>query len=368
MTVTVTSKVVTAEDAGITGKAPSRKNTAGKIMSNTNIADAPVPLVDITLVVKDLGAGISAANQTKLFSNFMQIRPSTLQKGEGSGLGLALCKAIVELHGGKIGVESEEGFGSSFFFTIRFPVVEQGEAPVCDDIESQVVSQHVISNTLRGNSNRIAPMPFSSPPTPPPTISPTPERTKYAAQGAPSPINATHALVSVESATQEAPSLTPAALVSVESADGRLRALVVDDAESNRKMLMALVKRLKIDAVCEENGELALQLVVADMHLHRLVLMDNLMPVMNGMQATRAMRLAGYPYIIAGVTGNVMEDDVAEYLDAGADTVFAKPVRVDSLKKLLQLIETQGPLSQGAGMTLIERAEGMEWVPRSTKK
>ena len=339
MTVTVTSKVVTADDASVTGKTLSSKNTSGKTVLSTKVADASVPLVDITLVVKDLGPGISVANQTKLFSNFMQIRPSTLQKGQGSGLGLALCKAIVELHGGKIGVESEEGFGSSFFFTIRFPVVEQGEAPLCEDIESQMMSQSALmkpqhqsfattplslgtnSNTplsLGGSSNRIAPSPPS-----------------------------THA---------ETDALRGA------------RALVVDDAESNRKMLMALVTRLKIDAVCEENGELALQVVVADMHLHRLVLMDNLMPVMNGVQAARAMRLAGYPYIIAGVTGNVMEDDVAEYLDAGADTVFAKPVRMNSLKKLLQLMEAEGPLSRGAGMTLVERAEGMEWVPRSNKE
>ena len=336
MTVTLTSKVVTAEDADVTGKVPSRKNTVSKKVPTTKVADAPVSLVDITLVVKDLGAGISAANQTKLFSNFMQIRPSTLQKGEGSGLGLALCKAIVELHGGKIGVESEEGFGSSFFFTIRFPVVEQGEAPKCDDIQSQVVSPRFKSNTF---STKIAQSPFS-----------------------------TTTAKRITSAAQEAPSLTnPAALVSVESANGRLCALVVDDAESNRKMLMALVKRLKIDAVCEENGQLAVQKVLADMHLHRLVLMDNLMPVMNGVQAARAMRLAGYPYIIAGVTGNVMEDDVAEYLDAGADMVFAKPVRMNSLKKLLQLIETQGPLSRGASMTLIERPEDMEWAPRFTK-
>ena len=362
MTVTVTSKVVTADDAGVTGKA---LNTSGKSISSMKVAEVSVPLVDITLVVKDLGPGISAANQTKLFSNFMQIRPSMLQKGQGSGLGLALCKAIVELHGGKIGVESEEGFGSSFFFTIRFPVVEQGEAPQCNDIESQMVSQNALlkpqhqsfattpmnlsnksSTPLLGisnKSNRIVLSPISTPP------ELTPKQTTPVAQEAPSLTNA-------------------AALVSVESADGRLRALVVDDVESNRKMLKALVKRLKIDAVCEENGQLAVQKVVADMHLHQLVLMDNLMPVMNGMQAAKAMRLAGYPYIIAGVTGNVMEDDVAEYLDAGADTVFAKPMRVDSLKKLLQLIETQGPLSQGVGMTLIERTEGMEWVPRSTKK
>ena len=364
MTVTVTSKVVTAEDAGVSGKGLS---TSGKsAVTTTKTADVSLPLVDITFVVKDLGPGISAANQTKLFSNFMQIRPSTLQKGQGSGLGLALCKAIVELHGGKIGVESEEGSGSSFFFTIRFPVVEQGEAPVCDDVESQIMSQSALMKpqhqsfaatesflSIGGNSNKT---PFISGKSNSNRIAPSP----------PSTLTQSH----TTSAAKEDTSLTNAAQSqdsNTESADGRLRALVVDDAESNRKMLMALVTRLKVDAVCEENGELALQVVVADMHLYRLVLMDNLMPVMNGVQAARAMRLAGYPYIIVGVTGNVMEDDVAEYLDAGADMVFAKPVRLSSLKKLLQLIEAQGPLSRGAGMTLIERTEDIDWVSRLKK-
>lgn len=335
MSVTVTSKIVAAEDATL--------SVSGKKVA---VAAVPMPLVDITLVVKDLGPGISAANQTKLFSNFMQIRPSTLQKGQGSGLGLALCKAIVELHGGKIGVESEEGCGSSFYFTIRFPVVEQG-LNLHDDVESQLVGQNVIVKphglSMMTNSCSIA----VSPPT---SIHSSPVSTRH------------HSAVKQESFIASAPGVVPEV-----AADGRLRALVVDDAESNRKMLVALVTRLKVDAVCEENGELAVSTLVADLHLHRLVLMDNLMPVMNGVQAARAMRLAGYPYIIAGVTGNVMEDDVAEYLDAGADTVFAKPVRMNSLKKLLALMEEQGPLSKGATMTLVETTDRMDWVPRSVK-
>ena len=60
--------------------------------------------IDMTIKITDAGPGISPVNQAKLFNNFVQIRPHALQKGEGSGLGLALCKAIVELHNGTIGV------------------------------------------------------------------------------------------------------------------------------------------------------------------------------------------------------------------------------------------------------------------------
>ena len=58
----------------------------------------------ITIAITDEGPGISSANQSRLFNNFVQIRPQQLQMGQGSGLGLALCKAIVELHNGTIGV------------------------------------------------------------------------------------------------------------------------------------------------------------------------------------------------------------------------------------------------------------------------
>ena len=62
--------------------------------------------MDITIAITDSGPGISPANQAKLFNNFVQIRPQALQKGQGSGLGLALCKAVVELHHGTIGVRN----------------------------------------------------------------------------------------------------------------------------------------------------------------------------------------------------------------------------------------------------------------------
>ena len=77
----------------------------------------------VMVVVKDEGPGISSEDQKKLFKNFVQIRPGKLQKGGGSGLGLTIAKQIVELHGGRIGVISEEGHGSQFYFAIPFQVI-----------------------------------------------------------------------------------------------------------------------------------------------------------------------------------------------------------------------------------------------------
>lgn len=60
-------------------------------------------------MMKDEGPGISEENQNLLFSSFSQIRPTVLQNGQGSGLGLMFCKEIVHLHGGSISVKSAEG-------------------------------------------------------------------------------------------------------------------------------------------------------------------------------------------------------------------------------------------------------------------
>jgi CheY-like chemotaxis protein len=72
--------------------------------------------------VADTGIGISPENQQKLFKPFVQVDGSLSRQYEGTGLGLSLVKKLVELHGGSVGVESEVGAGSRFYFTI--PVMQ----------------------------------------------------------------------------------------------------------------------------------------------------------------------------------------------------------------------------------------------------
>ena len=72
----------------------------------------------VRLWVRDSGIGIAPADHAKLFQEFVQLDASPSRRFEGTGLGLALCKRMVELHGGTIGVESSLGRGSTFWFTL----------------------------------------------------------------------------------------------------------------------------------------------------------------------------------------------------------------------------------------------------------
>jgi len=75
--------------------------------------------------VRDTGPGISAADQAKLFQEFQQADNAITKKKGGTGLGLAISKRIIEMHGGRIWVQSQPGQGSTFAFTLPITVERQ---------------------------------------------------------------------------------------------------------------------------------------------------------------------------------------------------------------------------------------------------
>jgi signal transduction histidine kinase len=91
-----------------------------------NLVGNAIKFTDITVAVRDTGPGISTADQAKLFQEFQQADNSITRKKGGTGLGLAISKRIIEMHGGRIWVESSPGHGSTFAFTL--PVTVEGQA------------------------------------------------------------------------------------------------------------------------------------------------------------------------------------------------------------------------------------------------
>jgi len=77
--------------------------------------------------VSDTGPGLSEADQQKIFDEFHQVDGSSTRKKGGTGLGLSIAKRIVEMHGGRIWVESTLGEGSTFSFTLPVRVERQRE-------------------------------------------------------------------------------------------------------------------------------------------------------------------------------------------------------------------------------------------------
>jgi two-component system, sensor histidine kinase len=116
--------------------------------------------------------------------------------------------------------------------------------------------------------------------------------------------------------------------------------LVVDDSLPNRKMLVRLLERSghKCESAC--NGKEAITVynrdtaaLAADPAHSPIdtILMDYEMPVMNGPEATKALRENGCVALILGVTGNVLTEDIAYFKEMGADNVLPKPVQLTLL-------------------------------------
>ena len=113
----------------------------------------------VTFSVIDKGIGISAEDQNLLFQSFVQIRPGVLQQGKGSGLGLTICKNLVKLHGGSIGMSSHQRIdndkdsgGCTFFFNIKFEIGLEDEVtspvkPVAH-VSSNIDIHDIIKNVL----------------------------------------------------------------------------------------------------------------------------------------------------------------------------------------------------------------------------
>jgi len=210
--------------------------------------------------VADRGIGITEEEQARLFQPFTQANASTARSHGGTGLGLAICKQLVELMGGRIGVESRSGEGSTFWFTM--------------DVLA----------------------PESSP------------------------------------ALAEAPAPEPSANG---AAPKNFRILLVEDNAVNQKVALLMLKKLGHSADVAQNGVEAIAALAAKEY--DLVLMDCLMPEMDGFEATRRIRTSARnaKLPIVAMTANAFTEDREACLEAGMSDYLSKPVRDSELRQKL---------------------------------
>jgi signal transduction histidine kinase len=104
-------------------------NLTGNAIKFTDVGEVTIKASahngSFTIAVRDTGPGVDAADQARIFGEFQQVDGSSTRQKGGSGLGLSIAKRIVELHGGRIWVESHRGAGSTFSFTLPIAIERQ---------------------------------------------------------------------------------------------------------------------------------------------------------------------------------------------------------------------------------------------------
>ena len=208
--------------------------------------------------VIDSGIGIPAAKKEKIFERFHQADNSLTRNHEGSGLGLSISKAFVEMMGGSIKVESVEGAGSNFSFTLPYHPVSKLE-----------IAEHTAVDTAVAK---------------------------------------------------------PALCI-----------LIAEDDPTSTLLLQSILKAQNISILCAENGWEAVELVQHHPEIN-LVLMDIKMPVMNGYEATRLIKLHRPLLPVIAQSAFTALEDRQKAKEAGCDSFITKPINNRELLEHLQVL------------------------------
>jgi PAS domain S-box-containing protein len=217
----------------------------------------------IRFSVRDTGIGLSAEAAARLFQPFVQAESCTTRKYKGTGLGLTISKRLVELMGGRIGVVSAPGKGSTFWFTIA---IERG-------------------------------------------------------------------IAGGESSTRNVPDLRSAP---ARGAAG-IHVLLAEDHPVNQNIAVRMLRKMGLCVDVVSTGRAAVEAVATGSY--DLVLMDCMMPEMDGYEATAAIRqlkgaIARIP--IVAITANAADGDKERCVAAGMSDYVSKPISAEALAKCIE--------------------------------
>ncbi len=249
--------------------------------------------VTVTCSVTDTGIGITQEQVSRLFKPFSQADSSTQRSYGGSGLGLSICKALVEALNGKISMESQVGVGTTVFFVIRF----------------QKAARYATAGNVEVATKEPDPM----------------------------------ARWSSDSENQGSRSSNSSFFDLSKIPLDELSICIAEDNPINQKIAVSFVKKLGIKSDAFSDGQQAVEALrqksKASQPYH-LVLMDVQMPVLDGYNATRLIRKDEDPAVkgvlIIAMTASAIQGDREKCLEAGMNNYLAKPVRAAVLKSMLE--------------------------------
>jgi len=244
--------------------------------------------------VRDTGVGMTPEQLARLFQPFTQGDSSTSRHFGGTGLGLAISRQLVAMMGGEIDVSSRPGDGSTFGFSLRYPL------DLARTGDGQTQWQGLRSGGHGGHSATLGHLPL---PDAPPELA-------------------------------------------------GVRVLLAEDNEVNQELAVALLERVGITVVVAASGHEVLALL-AEQRFDG-ILMDCQMPGMDGYTATRCIRAdARWKALpIIAMTANAMVSDRQKVLDAGMNDHIAKPISVEDL--YAKLVRWTGrERGQGQGVTAL---------------
>ncbi|MGK5094199.1 SpoIIE family protein phosphatase [Deltaproteobacteria bacterium TL4] len=249
----------------------------------------------ILISIADTGIGISKAQQERIFQLFEQADGSTSRIYGGTGLGLAVTKQLVELHGSTIHVESEEGKGSTFSF----------ELPVCQDQRALNSPTHTSHKEPHENDNFNTAWDLNT-------------GQKNQAQGA----------------FKEGENLS---FFESKESSGNGTILVVDDEMINVQVLKNQLQLHGYNVLSTYNGFQALE--VLSEQQPDLVLLDIMMPRMNGYEVCQKIREqhSGIALPIIMLTAKNQVLDLVEGFRSGANDYLIKPFHKDELLSRVQM-------------------------------
>ena len=212
--------------------------------------------------VIDTGIGMTEEQLTRLFQPFSQADMSTTRRFGGTGLGLSISRRLARMLGGDVTAHSTYGEGSTFVLTVA-----TGDLAETEFIDNPNEAYRGMDTRERGESS---------------------------------------AAIAVS---------------------GRI--LLADDGPDNQLLIASLLKKWGADVTVCDNGRAAVDLALAALRAGEpfgCILMDMQMPVMDGYDATRALRDARYDSPIIALTANAMGTDRARCLEAGCDDYATKPI------------------------------------------